>query len=228
MGMSHGYDPNGRDDEESLRTIKEAIDSGINFFDTADIYGNGENERLLAKAIKRFGRDKFFIATKFALIPTASGVIIDCSPEGVRKACEASLKRLEIETIDLYYMHRLDRNTPIEKTVEAMSQLVKEGKVRYLGLSEVSADTLRRACKVHPIAALESEYSLWSLDIEAKIIPACRELGVAIVPYSPLGRGFLTGQIKKFEDIPENDWRRTAPRFIGEKFPKEHRIGSQT
>jgi len=220
MGMSHGYDPKNRNDEESLATIEAALNQGINFFDTSDIYGFGENEKLLAKAIKKFGREKFFIATKFALVQTPQGIVTDCSPEHVRIACEESLKRLEITTIDLYYMHRLDRNVPIENTVGAMSDLVKEGKVRYLGLSEVSADTLRRACKIHPITALQSEYSLWALDIESKILPTCRELGVAIVPYSPLGRGFLTGQIKKFEDLPEGDWRRTAPRFMGENFQK--------
>ncbi len=220
MGMSEFY--GAADEKESLATLDRALELGISFWDTADVYGYGENEILVGKSL-RGRRDKVFLATKFGIVrdkanPAARGV--NGKPEYVRSACEASLKRLGVETIDLYYQHRVDQATPIEETVGAMAQLVKEGKVRYLGLSEASAATIRRAHKVHPIAALQTEYSLWSRDPEEEILPMTRELGIAFVAYSPLGRGFLTGQIKKFDDLPADDYRRTSPRFLGENFQR--------
>lgn len=220
MGMSDFY--GARDDEQSLETIHRAIDLGVTFFDTADMYGPHTNEQLLGRAVKG-RRDGVVLATKFGIVrnpaePTKRGV--NGKPEYIRSACEGSLKRLGVETIDLYYQHRVDPNTPIEETVGAMAQLVKEGKVRHLGLSEASPDTLRRACAVHSIAALQTEYSLWSRDPEDGDLAACRELGVGFVAYSPLGRGFLSGQIKRFEDFAEDDFRRNAPRFQGENFQK--------
>jgi len=224
MGMSAFYTDSAHTEEESIATIKAAWDSGINFFDTADMYGVGANEELLGRAIRqlKIPREKLFIATKFAIQydPVTKVFSINCKPEYVKAAIEASLKRLQMDYVDLYYMHRLDPNTPIESTVGALAELVKAGKIRYIGLSEVSAKTLRMACKVHPITALQSEYSLWTLDVEQEILPTCRELGVAFVPYSPLGRGFLTGQLKKFEDLGPNDYRRTSPRFMGDNFQK--------
>jgi aryl-alcohol dehydrogenase-like predicted oxidoreductase len=189
------------------------------------MYGKGENERLIARAIKD-RRDQVVLATKFGIIRTEDirQHQISGRPEYVRSACEASLRRLEVDTIDLYYQHRVDQDTPIEETVGAMAELVKEGKVRFLGLSEAAAQTLRRAHSVHPIAALQSEYSVWSRDVEDDILPTCRELGVGFVSYSPLGRGFLTGQINTFDDLAEDDWRRHSPRFQGENFNRNLRL----
>jgi len=225
MGMSEFYGTG--DEKDSIATIHRALELGINFLDTADMYGRGQNEELVGRAIKG-KRSKFVIATKFAVLRGDDGSFVGVSgkPEYVKSACEASLKRLGIDTIDLYYQHRVDPETPIEDTVGAMSELVSEGKVRFLGLSEAGADTIRRANDVHPITALQSEYSLWSRDIEASIIPSCRELGVGLVPYSPLGRGFLTGAIKTPEDIAtEGDFRAARfPRLDGENFQKNLEI----
>ena len=220
MGMSDFY--GGQDDAESIRTLHRARELGVTFFDTADMYGPFKNEELVGRAFLS-QRDSIILATKFGILrdpsdPTKRG--ISGRPEYVKSACEASLKRLGTDYIDLYYQHRVDPNTPIEDTVGAMSRLVEEGKVRFLGLSEAAPATLRRAVAVHPIAALQTEYSLWSREPEDEILPTCRDLGVGFVPYSPLGRGFLTGQIQKFEDLAEDDYRRHTPRFQGENFQK--------
>lgn len=219
MGMSEFY---GETNEaESIATIHRALDLGVNFLDTADMYGVGKNEELVGRAIKD-RRSEVILATKFGNVRGTQGEFLGVSgkPDYVRQSCEGSLKRLNVDVIDLYYQHRVDPEVPIEDTIGAMKELVEAGKVRYLGMSEAGPQTLRRAAAVHPIAALQTEYSLWEREPEDQIIPTCRELGIGFVPYSPLGRGFLTGQIKTFEDFPADDFRRHSPRFQGENFAK--------
>ncbi len=219
MGMSDFY--GSRDEAESLATINRALDLGVTFLDTADMYGVGANEELVGRAV-RARREWVVVATKFGNVRGADGSFkgIDGRPDYVRAACDASLKRLGLDVIDLYYQHRVDPQVPIEDTVGAMAELVTAGKVRYLGLSEAAPATIRRAHAVHPITALQTEYSLWSRDVEAEILPTCRELGIGFVPYSPLGRGFLTGQIRTADDLDRDDTRRNHPRFQGAAFGK--------
>lgn len=235
MGMSFAYGP--ADDNDSLAVMDRAIELGVDFWDTADMYGAGKNEELLAKALANH-RDSVFLATKFGNVydramtshqdlAAGEGWIVDGTTEYVRKCIDRSLERLQVDHIDLYYQHRVDPRVPIEETVGAMAALVKEGKVRHLGLSEAAASTVRRAQAVHPIAALQTEYSLWTRHVEEEILPTCIELGITFVPYSPLGRGFLTGQIKSQADLPEGDGRRLNPRFQGENFDKNLTIVEQ-
>ena len=212
MGMSEFY--GASDENESIATLEHSLDIGVTFWDTADMYGSGENERLLSKVLKH-RRSEVTLATKFGNMrgPGGSFLGVNGRPEYVRQSCDGSLQRLGVEQIDLYYQHRVDPNVPIEETVGAMAELVREGKVRALGLSEASAETIRRATKVHPIAALQTEYSLWTRDVESEILPAIRELGITLVAYSPLGRGFLTGRFRAMDDLAADDWRRNNPRF---------------
>ncbi len=226
MGMSEFYGPS--DEAKSIDALNHALEVGMSFWDTSDMYGSGHNERLLSRVLKE-RRGDVTLATKFGIVRGEDGSLagINGRPEYVRQACDASLMRLGVDHIDIYYQHRVDREVPIEETVGAMSELVSAGKVRYLGLSEAGAETLRRASAVHPIAALQTEYSLWSRDLEEEILPACRELGIGLVAYSPLGRGFLTGTFRSIDDLAEDDWRRQNPRFQGEAFDQNLRLADR-
>jgi aryl-alcohol dehydrogenase-like predicted oxidoreductase len=231
MGMSHAYGtPDQRDEPESIATIKRAIELGVTFFDTAEAYGPFRNEELFARALEQIGvsRDRVVIATKFGFKFDEKGVIdgVDSRPPHIRQAVEGSLRRLRTDHIDLLYQHRVDREVPIEDVVGTMSELVREGKVRFLGLSEAGEQTIRRAHAVHPISAVQSEYSLWERNLEPRIIPLLRELGIGLVPFAPLGRGFLTGSVKRAEDYPEGDFRRGDPRYQGENFDANMRAAS--
>ena len=228
MGMSAAYSGAGRDDAESIRTIHRALDLGVTLIDTAEIYGPYTNEELVGRALKG-RREKVVLATKFGMISHAGGDpgTLDSSPANVRTAVEGSLRRLDTDYIDLYYQHRVDRGTPIEDTVGAVAELVAEGKVRHIGLSEAGVDTIRRAHAVHPITALQSEYSLWTRDPEAAVLPLLRELGIGFVPYSPLGRGFLTGKVRSLDDLDATDFRRQNPRFSGDNFQHNLHIADE-
>jgi aryl-alcohol dehydrogenase-like predicted oxidoreductase len=228
MGMSFGYTGAGTDDDESIRTIHRALDLGVTFLDTAEVYGPYANEELVGRAIKD-RRDEVVLATKFGMIShTGKGPgSLDSSPANIRTAVEGSLRRLDVDHIDLYYQHRVDPNTPIEDTIGAVAELVAEGKVRYIGLSEAGVDTIRRAHAVHPITALQSEYSLWTRDPEPAVLPLLRELRIGFVPYSPLGHGFLTGTIRSMDQLDASDWRASNPRFTGENFQKNLSIADE-
>ena len=228
MGMSFGYTGAGSDDAESIRTIHRALELGVTFIDTAEVYGPYANEELVGRALKG-RRDRVVLATKFGLIShTGRGTgVVDSSPASIRTAVEGSLRRLDTHYIDLYYQHRVDPQTPIEDTVSTLAKLVAEGKIRHIGLSEAGANTIRHAHGVHPIAALQSEYSLWTRDPEPEVLPLLRELGIGFVPYSPLGHGFLTGHIRSMDDLDDSDWRKTNPRFMGENFERNLRIADK-
>ena len=228
MGMSFGYTGAGADDAESIRTIHRALELGVTFIDTAEIYGPYTNEELVGQALKG-RRDQVVLATKFGMVSHAGGGPghLDSSPANIRTAVDGSLRRLGTDHIDLYYQHRVDPKTPIEDTIGALAELVTEGKVRHIGLSEAGVNTIRRAHGVHPITALQSEYSLWTRDPEPDVLPLLRELGIGFVPYSPLGHGFLTGAIRSMDDLDDDDWRKTSPRFMGENFERNLRIADE-
>jgi aryl-alcohol dehydrogenase-like predicted oxidoreductase len=228
MGMSAFYTGHSADDAESIRTIHRALDLGVTLIDTAEVYGPFTNEELVGRAVKG-RRDQVVVATKFGFVShTGRGAgVLDSSPGSIRAAVEGSLKRLGTDYIDLYYQHRVDPDTPIEDTVGALAELVAEGKIRHIGLSEAGAGTIRRAHAVHPVAALQSEYSLWTRDPEAEVLPVLRELGIGFVPYSPLGHGFLTGRIRSTDDFADDDWRKTNPRFTGENFQRNLRLADE-